>query len=240
MKLSVIMPAFNEEKRIEQTLVDYSRYLKKHFESYEIMVICDGTTDMTLEIVKGFAKSEKHIRILEFKERLGKGGAILKGFNVSKGSFVGFVDADDAVQPKEFHKLLLELKTYDCCIASRRLPGSIVAGKRKILRMSASVLFNILVNLMFGLNIKDTQCGAKVFRKKVIDDILKLKMIHGFAFDIDLLLRIKQMNFTIKEKAITWEPRPGSVFKYRDGVKMFFCLIKLKREMSSKKRTENL
>jgi len=226
---SLIIPAYNEENRIKDTLEAYRDELHKSSIDFEIIVEMDGCTDRTPEIVKELATKFPEIKFIEFKERLGKGGGILKGFEVAKGSIVGFVDADCSVPPQEFVKLLKEIKNgFDGAIASRRAEGSIVKNQ-PLLRKVLSKCFNIYVRLMFGLPFKDTQCGAKVFRREVLEKILPQLNMKGFAFDVNLLYLVHKHGFKIKEVGVSWIDKYGSKVKIlRAIVSMGLEVIKLR------------
>ena len=223
--ISVIVPAYNEEERIQNMLNLYGDYLLSRKWDCEIVVICDGH-DSTAEIVRRMAEKYTQIKLFEFASRLGKGGAIIEGFKKSKGDVVGFVDADEAVHPYQFEKLLGELKNYDCAIASRRIEGSQILVRQPLKREVVSKIFNMIVNSMFGLNIKDTQCGAKVFKKEVIESVVPELKSTGFEFDVELLWRIKSEGFSIKEVPITWQHTDKSSFSLKKSPGMFMNLIK--------------
>ncbi len=223
--ISVIVPAYNEEKRIQNMLNQYGDYFFNGRHDCEIVVICDGH-DSTAEIVRQMAEKYARIRLFEFASRLGKGGAIIEGFKKSNGEVVGFVDADEAVHPHQFEKLLNQLKNYDCAIASRRTAGSQILVRQPLKREVVSKIFNMLVNGLFGLKIKDTQCGAKVFKKEVIERVVPRLRSTGFEFDVELLWRIKNEGFSIKEVPITWQHTDKSSFSLKQSPKMFINLIK--------------
>ncbi|MDI6888174.1 MAG: glycosyltransferase family 2 protein [Methanocellales archaeon] len=226
--ISLIIPAYNEEKRIEKSLTDYQAFAGKNYSDYELLVVCDGCTDRTPEIVKEFCRQDSHIKILEFPHKLGKGGGVLEGFKVAKGDLIGFVDADGAVSPEEFDKLVKALNGADCAIASRHVATSKILAKQSLLRRTASRGFNLLVRMMFGLPFKDTQCGAKVIKKNIVDDILPKMISRGYEFDVELLWRIKKSGRIIKEVPITWHHKGESRFSLKYAPRMFFGLLKVR------------
>jgi glycosyltransferase involved in cell wall biosynthesis len=227
MHLSLIIPAYNEEKRIETTLANYSDFLEKHAKNYEIIVVCDGCIDNTEKLVCIAANRNKNIKILTFDHKLGKGGAIIEGFSNATGEIVGFSDADEAVSPEDFFKLVNEMDSMDCTIASRMAEGSIILNKQSFTRRTASRAFNLIVNLLFNLHIKDTQCGAKVLRRKTLDGLPNFRTM-GFEFDVELLWRVKKSGSTIKEVPITWSHVKSSKFSLWQSPKMFYNLVKLR------------
>lgn len=232
---SIIIPAYNEEKRIKETLEDYIPYAKKH--GCELIVVCDGT-DGTAEIVmrfmgaKRFAKAKRKsinppLSLLQFQERLGKGRAVIEGFKAAKGEIAGYTDADDATQASEFGKLLdaVKSKKADCAIGSRRIKGSAVMGEGFGPKRAGSIAINIIAKVLFGLNISDTQCGAKVFRKKDLDKAIPLLKSKGFEFDIELLWLLSRQGVSIKEIPIVWRAKKDSKFSMKSAPSMLINLI---------------
>ena len=226
MKLSIIIPAYNEEKRIQSTLFDYYNYFKRIYkDDFEIIVVCDGCKDRTPEIVKDFGK--KNVKLLEFPNRLGKGGGVIEGFKVAKGSIIGFTDADGSTSAEEFEKILNYIGKYDCAIGSRATKGSKLLVKQTIIRRFLGWIFRNYVNLLFNLGIKDTQCGAKVFKKEVKSIINHMK-IKGFAFDVELLYRLKNNGFSIIEVPIKWRNCEESKVRFKHVFDMFWTLLKFR------------
>jgi len=226
-KLSVVIPAYNEEKRIHRTLDSYAKFFSKKVKDFEIIVVLNNCNDNTLKIVKNF--KNKKIKYLNFKEAIGKGGAILEGFKVAKGDLIGFVDADMATKPSAFFDLVENINNYDGIIASRWMKGARVKQKQPFLKRIGSRGFNFLVRLLFNLNFKDTQCGAKLFKKYVIKSIIKEIGITKWAFDINLLYSVKRKKYKIKEIPTEWDAVPASHFNlFRAIPEMFLGLIRLR------------
>lgn len=226
--VSLIIPAYNEEKRIESTLLEYHSFLSRGYDDFEIIVACDGCTDKTPDIVRDLNLS--NVRLAGFPRRLGKGGGIKEGFKLAKGDIVGFVDADNSVNPQNYQKLLGSIQEdgVDCAIASRRVPGAEIAVEQGPSRRLVSYLFNIMLRLMFGLNISDTQCGAKAIKKQVLGEILPELRSKGYEFDVELLWKLGLAGHTIKEIPIVWQHGKGSTFspKYYPG--MFVSLVRMR------------
>ena len=220
---SIIIPAYNEEFRIKKTLEDYI----KAFPKSEFIIVCDGT-DRTAEIVKSFSKNNIKIKVLVFNRRLGKGGAVYKGFDAAKGDTIGFTDSDESVKPSEYKKLLTYSKNYDCVIASRRVKGAKILNNRPWHIVLASITFNKIVNILFNIDIKDTQCGAKVMKKEVYEKIKKEFVLNGFEFDVELLWRIKKAGFSIKEVPIKWAHDPHSKTMVTNHPNLLYQIIKLR------------
>jgi glycosyltransferase involved in cell wall biosynthesis len=231
MGISVIIPAYNEARRISDALTDYQAFAEQNHSNYELFVVCDGCTDSTPEIVRKFCRRNPRIKLLEFPNKLGKGGGVLEGFKVAKGDVIGFVDADGAVSPEEFDKLVKALDGADCAIASRYAATSKILAKQSLMRRVASRAFNLLVRMMFGLSFKDTQCGAKVMKKSIIDDVLQQMVSRGYEFDVELLWRIKRSGYSIKEIPIIWRHRGSSTFSLKCAPRMFINLLKVRLGM---------
>ncbi len=232
--LSVIIPAYNEEKRIEKTLRNYITFLKKLYkENFEIIVITDGCEDFTPKIVENLCKEFPCIIHIRPPKRLGKGGAIIKGFKVAKGEVVGFLDADGSTPCESIEFLLKNLRGHDGVIASRWINGAVIRKDEPLARRIASRVFNFLVRVLFGFHFKDTQCGAKFFRKKAIKSVVNELGLTDWAFDIDLLYRLNKKGFKIKEVPITWRYEEGSKLNLvKVSIQMFLSVIGLRIKTS--------
>ncbi|MBN2517873.1 MAG: glycosyltransferase [Candidatus Altiarchaeota archaeon] len=218
MELSIVIPAYNEEQRISDVLNNY-KTLKS-----EIIVVADGS-DKTAEIAR-----RAGVRVLEFKERLGKGGAIIEGFKAAKGDVLSFVDCDTAVTPHEFSRLLgvFREKKCDVLVGSRRLADSETRKKQPWGRRISSRLFNYFVRAVFRLKIKDTQCGIKFFKSESVKPLLDEIKHKGFEFDVELLWRLKKTGRKIVEEPVSWQHCSGSKFSLSYGPRMCFSLLKLR------------
>lgn len=206
--LSIVIPAHNEEARIGHTLGDYLKYFSsEHHGDFEIVVVPNGCIDNTVEIVTGYTRRSDRIRLRSLKEKTGKGRAVKEGFRIAQGDTVSFADADGATSPRELDKLVKQLGDNDGVIGSRWLPESNILKSQGLARKIASRGFNMLVRVMFGLPFKDTQCGAKVFKKKALDDVQNELKTSGFIFDVELIYKLRQRGYKIEEIAITWENR---------------------------------
>ncbi len=224
---SIVIPAFNEEKRIQKALEDYSSFLAKTKKDYEIIVVSDGSIDNTPKIVSEISKNNKRIKLIKQK-RMGKGKAVVEGLRRCSGNLVGFMDADEPITPEEYVKLFEFLKSYDCVIASRRTKDSIISIKQPLRRRIASKTFNVIVNTLFNLDVKDTQCGAKVFRKEAAKGVLNNMKLYGFEFDVELLWRLKKKGCRIFEAPVIWKHGEYSKFQLKYGPRMLINIIKLR------------
>lgn len=223
-KVSLIIPAYNEEDRIETVLSNYCN----HFPNQEIIVVCNGCTDDTPNIIRKLCSKYPQIKLLNFESKLGKGGAIIEGFKVAGGDIIRFIDADESTETNEVKRMLNALSNADGVIASRKLKDSRILIKQPLIRRIASEAFNILVRIIFGLDFKDTQCGAKVFNKEAIKSVLDELTTKGFEFDVELLWRLKNKGYKVIEFPIIWGHSEGSTVSLLNAPKMFFSLVKVR------------
>lgn len=243
MKVAIIMPAYNEEKRIGRTLEAYGKFFSEKKKignlDYQIIVVINNTTDKTEEIVKEAKKDCKDIRYLNFK-RGGKGFAITEGFKEAikeKFDLIGFVDADLSTSPEYFYDLIDKIEDYDGIIASRYIKGAIVKPKQKVMRIIASRVFNFIVRVLFLIPYKDTQLGAKLFKRKAIEKILPNLGITLWAYDVDLLYNAKIDNMRIREVATVWQDSAYShIDLKKSSIQMLFSVLRLRIVHSKFKR----
>jgi glycosyltransferase involved in cell wall biosynthesis len=233
--ISIIIPAHNEEKRIGPTLEEYGKFFeeraKEDKETYEILVVLNACHDKTLEIVKNYSKKFKIIKYLDL-EKGGKGYAVISGFKevINKNSnLIGFVDADMATTPESFYDLIKNINSYEGIIASRYIKGAIVTPKPTIQRVIVSRIFNFLVRAILILPYRDTQCGAKLFKKKALEKIIGELSMSKFAFDVELLYHLKKKGFRVKEYATKWGDKKYSTINFmKAGPLMLMAIIRLR------------
>ena len=208
--ISIIIPACNEESRLARTLNNYVSYLSERVDGdFQIIVVCNGCTDNTPQIAEEFSRKFTQIKGINFPARIGKGGAIKEGFRLADGDVIAFVDADGAIKPDEVWKLTqMVMNGHDGAIGSRRTPGASILVRRPFIWQSASRGFNWLVRLLFWLPFRDTQCGLKVFKKRVIHSIVDELHISGMTFDVELLWKARNHGYKITELPIVWEHQP--------------------------------
>jgi len=220
---SIVVPVYNEELRIRQTLLN----LVIDFPGQEIITVCDGQ-DNSRNIIRDLSLKYPNIKILSFQHRLGKGGALVKGFKAAQGQEIGFVDADESVNAEDFKKMFIELNNADGVIASRRLKESKILERQPLKRRFASKAFNVFVRTIMGLPFSDTQCGAKVFKRDAIIDIVDEIKTTGFEIDVELLWRLKRKGYTVIEYPITWKHSGGSKFKLSYSMGMLISLLRMR------------
>jgi dolichyl-phosphate beta-glucosyltransferase len=230
MEISIVIPAYNEEKRIGKTLKKVYEYFKEKKIEFEIIVVDDGSNDKTVEIVEKFSFDKKEIRILKHEKNMGKGAAVKTGILNAKGELILFTDADLSTPIEEFKKLKKEIENgYDIAIGSRGLKDSKIVIPQPFYRRIIGKIFPFLVRLIVINDFKDTQCGFKLFKKEAGKKIFSQLKTDGFAFDVEVLARGKKENFKIAEVPVVWINSPYSSVKiFKDSFKMFISLLKIR------------
>lgn len=230
--LLLLIPAYNEERRIEPVLRQYAQHLRDHAPGpFEIVVVLNGCRDNTMGVVKRVAEEFPEVRAIEFPDPIGKGGALIEGLRLApRAHYIGYVDADGATAPSAFDDLVHRLGEADCVIASRWLPTSVIHQAQTNQRRFASRLFHAFVQGFFWMNIRDTQCGAKVMRREVVEKVHPYLRLADLAFDVNLLYSIKRAGFTILEVPTEWTDQAGSkvVFNTRTSANMLLSLVRLR------------
>ena len=234
-RISIVIPAYNEEKRIGSTLKQYSNYFeilrKKKLLKYELLVVINNTTDNTEKIVKSFQKLNKNIKYLNLIKG-GKGYAVIEGFKDAlkrPNTLIGFIDADMSTKPDAFHILIKNIENSDGIIASRYVKGSVVLPRNTLPRIISSRIYNILIRTLFLMPYRDTQCGAKLFRRKAIEFISDKIGMTKFAFDLEVLYKLRINGFKIKEFSTVWSDKKYATINFwKAGPLMALAVIRLR------------
>lgn len=244
LDLALIIPTHNEEKRIGKSLQAYGHFfssmLKKDNFISELIVVLNGCTDNTATIVQKIGHKYKFITILDLHEA-GKGHAITEGFKYAlkeNAALIGFVDADMATSAQEFYHLIKKIDNYDGIIASRYMSGATVIPPRPaIKRWGSKLVFEPLVKLFLGLHYTDLQCGAKLFKRQVIETIIDHLKERQWAFDVEFLYLCKLFHFSIKEIPTVWHDRAESKFKLlKSGLRMLSSVISARSNHAALKK----
>lgn len=204
--LSIVIPAYNEAKRITKTLEEISNYLTKHNINSEILVVSDGSKDDTEKVVKELEKKIKNLRLISYKINRGKGYAVKTGILEAKGKMILFTDADNSTPIEEYTKLekkMQETKS-EIVIGSRKLEKDSIKKSQNFLRRFIGNSGNFLIQLLVLKGIKDTQCGFKLFESNSAKRIFKLQKIDRWGFDIESLSIAKRLGIKIEEVSVNW------------------------------------
>lgn len=230
--LSIIIPAYNEEERIEKSLNLALDYLKKRYDSYEIIVVDDGSTDRTYERAQSFAeRTNGMVRVLQQPQNMGKGAAVRRGMIESKGDVKIFTDADFSTPIYETEKIIREINNgADICIGSRALDRTMIKRHQPFYRELMGKTFNKVVQVLFFRGIKDTQCGFKGFTAAACDKIFPIAKINGFSFDVEILFLASKAGLNIKQVPVEWyNDARSKVNPVRDSFLMLVELFRIRR-----------
>jgi glycosyltransferase involved in cell wall biosynthesis len=225
--LSIVVPAYNEALRIDTTLRKIRIYAAAQPFPIEVVVVDDGSTDATAEVVARFPE----VRILRVSPNRGKGHAVRHGALASIGEFVLFTDADLSAPIEEADKLLSALQSgaAAAAVGSRALRRELIGIRQPVFRDYSGRIYNLLVRLFTGLRIHDTQCGFKLFRMDATRRAFELQRVEGFGFDPELLFLIERTGGKIVEVPVRWNHDAATKVRFpRDPIRMFADLISLR------------
>ena len=227
--LSIIIPAYNEENRLPNTLEQVFHFLEKRPYDSEVIVVENGSTDKTFEFAQKLAQRHKNLRVIHNEER-GKGGAVLRGVREALGEYVFICDADLSMPVAEISKFLPPtLNDFDIAIGSREAPGAVRYNEPYYRHLTGRV-FNMLIRLMVLPDLQDTQCGFKCLRAGVARDIFPFQTLTGWAFDVELLYIAYLHGYRILEIPIDWYFNADSKVRVlRDSWRMFIDLLVIRR-----------
>jgi len=225
--LSIIIPAYNEEHRLPETLTQIDAFLGQQPYTYEVLVVENGSTDRTTEVADAFARTHPYVRVLH--SRQGKGIAVKTGMLSARGRYLFICDADLSMPIEEINKFLPPvLDGYDVAIASREIEGARRYGEPTYRHLQGRV-FNWIVRLLAVPGIRDTQCGFKCFRREVALDIFPYQTMDGWSFDVEVLYIARQRGYRLVEVPINWYYRENSrINPIKDAVDMFLEVVKIR------------
>lgn len=213
-------------------LEEFAGYFEKNYAGkFQLTVVLNGCRDNTIGVVRRVAEKHPAVTALEFAEPIGKGGALIEGLKLAPlADLIGYVDADGATGPEAFHKLVRLCDQADCVIGSRWLPGAVLHHSQTRMRRFASRCFHLVVQFFLQLNIKDTQCPAKVMHRSAVEKIHGSLTIADLAFDVNLLYALKRAGFSILEVPIEWTDKVGSKVTqalFRSSLAMFLSVVRV-------------
>lgn len=229
--LSIIVPAYNEERRLQKTLEDISRYLARAPWSWaEILVVDDGSTDTTAATAQAF-RAAAPLRVLRNPGNRGKGYSVRHGMLAARAEWLLFTDADLSAPIEEAGKLLAAAEKRDAALAigSRALDRRLIGVHQPALREQGGRLFNLALRLVTGLPYWDTQCGFKLFRAQAAREIFSRQRIDGFGFDAEVLFIARELGFQAVEVPVRWNHAEGTKLSLAgDSVEMLLDLFRIR------------
>lgn len=228
--LSVVIPVYNEERRLGKTLQRIGEYLAGRSYESEVLVVDDGSADRTIEVAEksGF---NARLRVVRHEINRGKGAAVRTGMAAARGRFALFSDADLSTPIEEIEQFWPKFESgFDAVIGSRGLPDSKIELHQNIIRETMGRTFNLFVRLLVVSGIHDTQCGFKMFTRRAVDAVFPRCRLDGWAFDVELLALAQKLGFRIAEVPVHWVNSPDTrVRAIRASRQMLFDLLRLRR-----------
>lgn len=237
MDLSIIIPAYNEEDRIKNTLLAIADYLAECKLNAEIIVVDDGSTDRTADVVSSKKEKIKYLKLVRYKKNMGKGYAIKKGVEEAAGEYILFTDADNSTPIEELGKLWNALGNHaDMAIGSRYLRNHSVKIKQPWYRIWIGRLGNLVIRLFLVSGVRDTQCGFKLFTRGAAREIFKRQQIHRFGFDMEALVIARELGYRVVEIPVSWfNSNESRLRPIRDSFKTLRELFEIKMNLWKKR-----
>jgi len=225
-ELSIVIPSFNEEKRLPATLERIAAYVKASGRNTEVIVVDDGSTDGTVQVAESFRGATENLRVVSNGRNRGKGYSVRHGSLEARGEIVLFTDADLSAPIEEADKLLAKMGEYDVAIGSRAVNRDLIAVHESKFREFAGIVFNRIVRIILRLPFVDTQCGFKAFRREKCKIIFEQQTIERFGFDPELLYLARHHGLRTVEVAVRWAHSPATkISMWRDSLQMFLDVL---------------
>ena len=227
---SIIIPAYNESRRLGPTLEQITSFIAQERWLAEIIVVNDGSTDTTAELVREFSQRHSTVRLVNNPGNRGKGFAVRNGMLNAHGDILLFTDADLSAPISEAPKLLAAMQAgADVAIGSRWLDPSLQTHRQSLTRRFLGRGYNLLMRMILGLNFKDTQCGFKAFTKNAAKAIFPAQRIEGWGFDPELIFLAGRAGLKVTEVAVRWGHDRGTrIHPFSDGLQMFLEMVAIR------------
>ena len=230
IQFSIIIPAYNESSRIRPTLDEILRYVSEQRWDAEILVVDDGSSDNTAEIVREYAVNHAQIQLVENPGNRGKGYSVRNGMLHARGEFCLFSDADLSSPITEAPKLFDAIRAgADVAFGSRWLKAELQTERQPLYRQLFGRIFNLVLRIFLGLRFADTQCGFKAFRREAAQRIFPLQKIERWGFDPEVLFLARRMGMKVVEVPVLWAHSEGTrLHPFRDGMRMFVDVLHIR------------
>jgi dolichyl-phosphate beta-glucosyltransferase len=228
--LSVIIPAYNEESRIGPTVRDIVGFCRAGRRAFEVILVDDGSRDGTTAVARVLSEAFPELRVIRLAANHGKGYAVRTGVVNAIGRLVLFADADGATPIGEIERLESALESgVDIAVGSRALRDTDVQVQAKLYRHLMGRTFHLLVEWLADGGVKDTQCGFKLFRSTVAQDLFSRMRMNGFSFDVEVLVMARRKGYRVAEIPVNWTHRPGSKVRLTlDSLQMAADLVRIR------------
>jgi dolichyl-phosphate beta-glucosyltransferase len=228
-ELSIIIPSYNEELRLPETLDRIASYLQTDGRAAEVLVVDDGSNDRTAAVAEAFRSKIALLRVVSNGVNCGKGYSVRHGMQEARGRIALFTDADLSAPIEEAGKLLAALETYDVAIGSRAMDRSLISVHESRFREFAGIIFNKIVRIILWLPFVDTQCGFKAFRRERCSILFEQQRIERFGFDPELLYLARHHGLHAVEIPVRWGHSPATkVNMWRDSIQMFIDVFTIR------------
>ncbi len=230
MRYSIVIPAYNEGRRIGRTLEKLLAYVADHAWDAEIIIVNDGSRDNTVDIIRRYAEKSPALKLVENPGNRGKGYSVRNGMSHAQGDVMLFSDADLSAPIEESGKLFEQIHSgADVAIGSRWLRPELQTQKQSLHRQIFGRVFNLALRVVLGLRFKDTQCGFKAFSRRAVDSIFPLQRIERWGFDPEVIFLAERNGLKVVEVPVQWaHERGGSIHPVRDGLRMLLEIFKVR------------
>ena len=230
MKFSIIVPCYNEAHRIGPSLERIFAYMDRHHPDYEVVLVDDGSTDGTAELVRQRFAERPQLRIVSYGGNRGKGYAVRFGSLQATGELLLFTDADLSTPIEEMEQMVrLVAQGSDLVIGSRAHAQADIRERQPLYRELAGKLFNVLVRLIVLRDFHDTQCGFKLFRSATMTPVLQRLVIDGFAFDVEMIAVAYALGLQVREVPVVWINSPTSMVRLWPALRAYVDLLRIRR-----------
>ncbi|HVO64798.1 MAG TPA: dolichyl-phosphate beta-glucosyltransferase [Terriglobales bacterium] len=237
MRCSIVIPAYNESRRIERTLKKVLAYVAQQGWDADVIIVNDGSRDNTADIVRRYAGKNAALRLIENPSNRGKGYSVRSGMLHARGDVMLFSDADLSAPIEESAKLLEQIQAGAAvAIGSRWIKPELQTQKQSLHRQVFGRVFNLALRAVLGLRFKDTQCGFKAFSRRAVDIIFPLQKIERWAFDPEVIFLAEKHGCRVVEVPVQWAHEGGgSIHPVRDGIRMLWEVLKVRWYWSTRK-----
>lgn len=227
---SIVIPAFNEERRLAGTLDQVIAFVRQQRWAAEILVVNDGSTDGTADLARKYARANSSLKVVENPGNRGKGFAVRNGMLHACGDILLFTDADLSAPITEATKLISALEAgADIAIGSRWLDPSLQTQRQSVLRQVLGRVYNVLMRGILGMDFRDTQCGFKAFKREAARKVFPVQQIEGWGFDPEVLYLARRAGLKIAEVPVRWGHDIGTrIHPFRDGYQMLLDMLSIR------------